>query len=126
MKKLAAIVILMVALTACNSRYEQENDDNGTITRRTTEKSPFHDVDLEMRGNITFNEDGTAITGIPGGGYVKYSNNEMELEAMPGKNNTFGIVIYDNGEEVPTDSEKGKEFIEEAIKRMQDLQERYK
>lgn len=123
MKKTIALLIITTALFGCNTKFELENDDNGVTTRRTVEKSPLNDVDIEMRGDIIFNEDGTEITAIPEGGYVKYSKNEVAIEARPGENNKVEVHISENGEEIPKDSDKGKEYLEEAIVRLQELQQ---
>lgn len=125
MKRIALLFALTAILASCNTRYEQENDEKGNITRKTTEKTPFKNTELEMKGTITFNDAGTEITGISNGGYVKYISNEMALEARPGKNGTVGILIHEDGNEVPSQSEKGKELLEDAIGRMQRLQEKY-
>lgn len=125
MKKAAALIALLSAFTACNSRYEQENDDKGNIVRKTTEKSPFKNYELEMKGNLIFSEDGTQITSIPEGGFAKYQYNDIHIEARRGKNGAVETAIYENGDEISRDSEKGKRYLEEAIGRMQQLQERY-
>lgn len=126
MKKAAALLAAVLALAACNTRYEQENDDKGNIIRKTTEKTPFNEYELEMKGNLTFSENGTEITSVPDGGYARYVYNDIAVEARPGRNNTVSITIHEKGEEVSKDSEKGKGYLEDAIGRMQDLQEKHK
>lgn len=126
MKRAIALAAFLLALIACNSRYEKENDDNGNIVRKTTEKSPFKDYELEMKGNLSFSEDGTKITSIPEGGFAKYQYNDIQIEARRASNNAVKVTIYEKGEAISNDSEKGKEYLEDAIGRMRELQERYK
>jgi len=126
MKKIAASVMLLLAITACNSRYEQENDDKGNIVRRTSERSPFSEYDLEMKGTFTFDEDGTAITGIPAQGYAEYKYNNITINARPAKDGTPIVTIFEKGEKVEAGSDKGKEYLEDAIGRMQKLQAKFK
>lgn len=125
MKRIAALVILAVVLASCNSRYEQENDDKGNIVRKTSEKTPFTDYSLEIKGNLEYSEDGTQITKVPQGGSASYSYNDIEIEVRKGKNNAPEITIYEKGEKIAPESEKGKDLLEDAIGRMRELQERY-
>ncbi|MCW4467519.1 hypothetical protein OGH69_00935 [Flavobacterium sp. MFBS3-15] len=125
MKRIAVLMALAIAFFSCNSRYEQENDDKGNIMRKTSEKTPFTNYSLEMRGNFDYSEDGVQITGVPEGGYANYSYNDIEIEVRKGKGNAPEISIYEKGEKVAPESEKGRDLLEDAIGRMQDLQERY-
>jgi hypothetical protein len=111
MKKLK-IVLLIIALgalfTAC--RFGR---------RHTTivENSNNNYMKIEYSGNIYFNHDGTAISSISPGGYVKYQHNDRKLEAKNNRNGGVTYELYDNGEKLSMNDE-GKRFIAEAVQMM--------
>jgi len=72
---------------------------------------------IEYSGYVHFTNDGTAISSISPGGYVKYQFNNKKLEA---KNNGMGGVsyeLYNYGEKVDPYRD-GKPLIAEAVRMM--------
>jgi hypothetical protein len=72
---------------------------------------------IEYSGKIYFNDDGTAISSISPGGYVKYENNEKKLEAWPNRNGGVRYELSYDGEKLNPDN-NGRPFIAEAVKVM--------
>ncbi len=101
-------MVLAVSFTACH------------FGRRHTiivENSNNNYVRIEYSGRVYFNHDGTAISSISPGGYVKFEHNDRKLEAE--NNNQGGVTyeLYDNGERLSMNDE-GKRFIAEAVQMM--------
>jgi hypothetical protein len=72
---------------------------------------------IEYAGTIHFNDDGTAISSISPGGFVKYQNNEKKLEAQNNRDGGISYELSDNGEKLGLDN-RGKEFIAQAVRVM--------
>jgi hypothetical protein len=72
---------------------------------------------IEYAGYVHFYSDGSAISSISPGGYVKYQNNDKELEA---KSNDMGGVkyeLYEDGQKLSLDA-NGRRFIADAVREM--------
>ncbi|HTI57947.1 hypothetical protein [Mucilaginibacter sp.] len=87
--------------------------------RHTTivETGDNYHLRIEYAGKIHFNYDGTAISDISRGGYVKYERNDETLEAKNDGHGGVNYELYDHGEQVDPQAE-GKAFIARAVRVM--------
>jgi len=72
---------------------------------------------IEYAGTIHFRYDGSGISSISRGGYIKYQNNDRKLEAHNDGHGGVAYELYDDGEQISYDR-GGKEFIAEAVRVM--------
>jgi hypothetical protein len=111
MKKLRILLLIAVlgaAAASCNFGRGHttiiENDNNNYLK-------------IEYSGHVHFSDDGTAISSISRGGYVKYQYNNRKLEARNNGNNGVSYELYDNGEKLDP-FHNGRPLIAEAVKMM--------
>src|SRR5580704_775369 len=80
------------------------NDDNGSL-------------EVKYTGEISFNEEETAISSISTGGYLKYIKNGRKLVVTADAN---GQLIYEinDGDKKSTLNDDEKAFLAEAVKMM--------
>jgi len=74
-------------------------------------------IKIEYAGNIHFSHDGTAISSISRGGYIKYQNNDRKLEARNDGRGGISYKLYDDGQEISYDN-GGREFVAQAVRVM--------
>lgn len=78
-------------------------------------------VEIVYDGDITFNDDETAIASISRRGYLKYRHNKERLLAGNNDNGVVQYELYEDGKPVDPKSEEGKAFLARAIRGMIDL-----
>jgi len=101
-KKSALAAMLLTAAACHKGRTTRIITDNGSIKQK-----------IEYSGTVIFNADKTGIESISDGGYLKFSRNNEELEAEPGKK---GQITYEyNGNESNVLDENGKSFLKLAV-----------
>lgn len=130
MKKVIAILCLLIVFAACNSndsniKYSYSYNSEGEIKREMVVKNSLNDIEIEMEGNATFNSDGTEITGLTPKGFINYRNKKTEVKVIPSKE-AVTITIEENGRPLSNTSDTGKELITEAIRNIKKLQQKQK
>jgi hypothetical protein len=110
MKKLRILLLVaaLAGLSACHF---------GRHHSTIVETGNNYYLKIEYSGSIYFNNEGTAISGISPGGYVKYEFNEIKLKAWHSRNGEVSYEVYDNGEKLNPYNE-GKTFIAGAVRMM--------
>ena len=89
----------------------------GTGHTTIIENDNNHYLKIEYSGHVHFSDDGTAISSISRGGYVKYWYNNRKLEARSNGSGGVSYELYNNGERLDPDHD-GKPLIAEAVKMM--------
>ncbi|MFT3751179.1 MAG: hypothetical protein QM768_22900 [Agriterribacter sp.] len=100
------VMLLVLLLASCKSGNTIIIDDG------------FNRKEIKYSGDISFNDDETAIESITSGGYLEFRSNERKLIA---ENNYHGGVDYEmyrNGKRVYEDEAAGQKFLAEAIDQM--------
>ncbi|HYD90699.1 MAG TPA: hypothetical protein VEA37_04325 [Flavobacterium sp.] len=120
MKKIIIALVIVAGLVSCNYNYSVDEDGKGVKLMKMTVKSPLTEVQIEISGEVKFNEQGTDITYISPGGFLKYYEDGKELEAVS-DNGKATIKIYDGGEEISADSEQGRQLLAQAIEHAKKL-----
>jgi|GEM_PF-1782628 len=121
MKKIVIAFIVTAALVSCNYNYSVDEDGKGNQLKKMSVKSPMTDVQLEISGDIQFNEQGTKITHISPGGFLKYYEDGKELKAE-NENGKITVTVYNKDGEISSGSEQGKQLLAEAIEEARKLQ----
>jgi hypothetical protein len=109
MKKLKFLASLCIGLLLSACHFGRHS----TIV----ETGDHYYLRIEYAGIIHFNDDGTAISSISPGGYVKYENNDKRLEAQNNDQGGISYELSDDGEKLHLDN-RGKEFIAQAVRVM--------
>ena len=81
-------------------------------------------LDIEYKGEIFFNADGTAIDEISPGGCVKYKRNDKKLIAEPNDSGNVNYKLYFDGKLVDIKDTAAKEFFKTAMEEITDHYER--
>lgn len=98
------------SVTESNGNYQ---DNNYTISVNNESGS----LKIEVKGNIVFNSDETAIATISKGGYLRYKKNGEKLTAEPGDDGKINYA-YNGGNKTPVLDNEGVSFLAEALKTM--------
>ncbi|MBN8786874.1 MAG: hypothetical protein J0I84_07280, partial [Terrimonas sp.] len=101
-----SIIMLVVLLVSCKSGNTIIVDDG------------FNRKEIKYYGDISFNDDETAVESITPGGYLEFRSNGRKLIA---ENNYHGGVhykMYRNGKRLYEDETEGQKFLAEAIDQM--------
>lgn len=129
MKKAILIIVLLVALTACEKGYKKSittTNDNGKTSITVTEKSVTQEKEIKIEGKVTFNDDLTQIVSLSSNGYVEYRKGSFKLKAKNDINNKPVVALYRDGKEVTTDDNSITTNYEEALQEIDQLQSRKK
>jgi hypothetical protein len=78
-------------------------------------------IEINYEGEITFNDDETAIARISPRGYLNYRKNGERLLAGPNDNGVVQYELYDGDRSVDPKSEEGKQMLAKAIRGMINL-----
>ncbi len=110
MKKLTILLLVaaFAGLSACHL---------GRRHSTIVETGNNYYLKIEYSGSVYFNSEGTAISSISRGGYVKYQFNNKKLEAKSNGSGNINYEIYEDGEKLDPYRD-GKPFIAEAVKMM--------
>ncbi|RDI11197.1 hypothetical protein [Flavobacterium sp. AG291] len=130
MKTITTTLLVLLMIVSCNSndsnvKYSYSYNSDGVIKREMTVKNNKNDIDIEMKGNATFNDDETAITQLTPGGSINYRNKDTKLTAASSKEG-IKISIEKNNSKISATSDTGKEIIKEAITHIKKLQQKHK
>ena len=106
--KILALLTALVGLSACHL---------GRRHSTIVETGNNYYLKIEYSGHVYFNNEGTAISSISPGGYVKYQFNNKKLEAKSNHRGEINYEIYDDGQKLDPYRD-GKLFIAEAVKMM--------
>lgn len=129
MKNAILIIVLLVALTACEKGYKKSittTNDNGKTSITVTEKSVTQEKEIKIEGKVTFNDDLTQIVSLSSNGYVEYRKGSFKLKAKNDINNKPVVTLYRDGKEVTTDDNSITTNYEEALQEIDQLQSRKK
>ncbi len=130
MKRIAVIIITLLSLTSCNDTFKKKfsytSNENGVVELRQTEKTPFKNIETEITGYVKLNEDMTHIDSLSKNGYVMYKKDGFKLEAKNDSKNKPVIVISYNGKSTDRENPEINEIYLEALKYINDMQERIK
>ena len=124
MKKIFIALVIVAGLMSCNYNYSVDEDGKGNQLKKMTVKSPLTEVQVEISGEVHFNEQGTEITHISPGGFLKYYEDGKELKAE-NENGKVTLKLYDGDDEILADSEQGKQLVTEAIEEAKKLQNKH-
>lgn len=110
MKKIRILLLVMAlaGLSACHLGRK-----HSTIV----ETGNNYYLKIEYSGRVYFNNNGTAISSISQGGYVKYQFNNKKLEAKSNSSGGVNYEIYEDGEKLDPFHD-GRPLIAEAVKMM--------
>lgn len=78
-------------------------------------------IEISYEGEISFNDDETAISGISPRGWLKYRNNGARILAGVNDNGLVQYELYQDGRMVDPGSEEGKRLLAKSIRRMINL-----
>ena len=120
MKKIVIALAMAAGLASCNYNYSVDEDGKGVKLMKMTVKSPLTEKQIEISGVVKFNEQGTEITHISPGGFLKYYEDGKELEAES-NNGKVVFKLYNDGDEISADSEQGKQLLADAIEQAKKL-----
>ncbi|MFD2601097.1 hypothetical protein [Flavobacterium suzhouense] len=130
MKTITVMLLMLLMIVSCNSndsnvKYSYSYNSDGVIKREMIVKNNKNDIEIEMNGNATFNNDETAITQLTPGGSINYRNKDTKLIATSSKEG-IKINIEKNNSKISGTSDTGKEIIKEAIIHIKKLQQKHK
>lgn len=115
--KLATLALLAV-MTGCNNAGNNStiNSQNGETTINIKDDNSA--VQIKHAGTIKLNDTETAIVSISPGGYLRYSNNGIEMLAKGEANNTVSYSLRENGGQLNAHDATGQRFITQMLREM--------
>lgn len=82
-------------------------------------------LDIEYKGELFFNTNGTEIDAISPGGYVEYKRDNKKIIARPDDSGTVAYKIYIDGNKLSLTDTAARQFFNEAMPEIADYYERY-
>jgi hypothetical protein len=112
-------VIILNGLITCETRNSATSSSSARNPEHTiTVDDSSSSLKIEYSGQVTFNDDGTAIEGISPEGWVEYSHNGKKVIAEGDSSGNIVYQLYEEGKKIAIDDNIGKALLAEASKEM--------
>jgi hypothetical protein len=104
-------LLVIISVMACNfnGRTKTVKVSNGESTLK-----------IEYYGDISFNEDGTAVEEISPDGHIYYKCNDQKIYIESDENGTLHYKVYNNGHRLNTNDVETSQLISDAVKKMEE------
>jgi hypothetical protein len=105
------LLLLAVSVMACNfhGRTKTIKVNNGDELLK-----------IEYRGEISFNEDGTAVEGISPDGHIYYKKNSQKVYIESDEDGTLQYKVYNNGRRLGKNDAEAMQILNDAVKKMEE------
>jgi hypothetical protein len=113
-KKNPVFVILLIVITttmACNFHGH---------TRTVRVNNGSETLKIEYSGEISFNEDGTAINGISPDGYIRYRCNGQRVYIESDEDGALRYKVYSNGQRLNRNDAETEQVLSKAVKKIEE------
>lgn len=104
-------LLVVIGTMACNfsGRTKTVKVSNGESTLK-----------IEYHGDISFNEDGTAVDEISPDGYIYYKYNNQRVYIESDEDGNLRYKVYENGRRLNTNDASTSQLISNAVKKMEE------
>lgn len=105
---LVLFLLIVLSTVACNVSHHR--------TRTVKVNNGDGYLKIEYRGDILFNEEGTAIEAISPSGYIKYNNNGRRLYIESNEDGTLRYKLHDGNHRLHISDPQAHSFMSNAVK----------
>lgn len=115
MKKKNPFFVLFLLLLVCSMSCRFHGH-----TRRVSVNNNGELLKIEYSGDISFNEDGTAIDAIAPFGYIKYKHNKKQVYIESDEDGTLRYKLYNEGRRIRFNDPEAGDILGSAVKEMEE------
>lgn len=111
MKKRNSILLLILAVFIFSACHH-----HGYRTRTVRVNNDNQSLKIEYCGNVSFNDDETAIETLSPDGYIKYKSNNNRIVVECDEDGDIECRVYEGNRRLNTEDEEAKEILRAAVR----------